>query len=369
MKIVIDARTLGTKPSGIGIYAYNFLCGLLDKYDVTLVTDLATSSEMMSLKEKGVKIIEYGKEIYRSTGVFSYFRFVRQVLRDVQPELFWEPNILVPIALSGFHGKTVITIHDMFPVTMPQYFGKKYSAYFKFMLKRTLKHTDLILYNSFETKKETEMFFPTAKSVESHVLYIIVPRTAYQGEIQDGEYFLYVGNMEKRKGVDILVDAFEKYVEKGGKKKLVLAGKKREDDVDAKISELVSRYPEQVTYKGYVTDEEKNALYAGAAAVLFQSRAEGFGLCVIEAMQYQKKVLASDLSIFQEIVGDAVSYFPLSGGAEALSSAMLQELPDPDLEKYKNVMEKYSPETLIPRLLEVFDDVGKKKPEKFSRNL
>ncbi len=361
MKILIDARTFGTRPSGIGIYAYNFLCGILRDFEVILVTDLSTSSEMQNLKKKGVRIIEYGKEVYRSSGVFAYFRFVRKILREEQPELFWEPNILVPITLSGFHGKTVITIHDMFPVTMPQYFGAKYSTYFKFMLKRTLRRTDLILYNSYETKNETEQFFPRAKNVENHVLYIIVPKASYEGEISDDGYFLYVGNVEKRKGVDILLSAYAEYAEKGGTKKLVIAGKKRgEADVDVALDELARKYPQQFTYKGYVTDEEKNALYAHAGTVLFQSRAEGFGLCVIEAMQFGKKVLASDLSIFREIVGDVVNYFPLSGGAEALSEAMTKEFAAPDLSKYEEVMSRYYPETLVPRLVEVFDKAAGK---------
>jgi len=360
MKIVIDARTMGTKPSGIGIYAYNFLSGILDRYEVILVTDLATSSEMQVLKKKGIRIIEYGKEVYRSSGVFAYFKFVRNILRQEQPELFWEPNILIPIRLSGFHGKTVITIHDMFPVTLPQYFGTKYSAYFKFMLKRTLKHTDLILYNSFETKNETEQFFPKAKDVEAHVLYIIVPKVSYEGQIRNDDYFLYVGNVEKRKGVDILISAFDLYVKKGGTKKLVIAGKKREDDVDAMLSDLVKKYPQQVTYKGYVTDEEKQELYACSDTVLFQSRAEGFGISVLEAMHYGKKVLASDLSIFREVVGDCISYFPLAGGEQALCEAMLQDLPDPDLHRYEEVMHRYYPETLVPRLCEVLDRAGQK---------
>ena len=340
MKILIDARTFGTRPSGIGIYAYNFLCGILQDFEVILVTDLSTSSEMQNLKKKGVRIIEYGKEVYRSSGVFAYFRFVRKILREEQPELFWEPNILIPIKLSGYQGKTLITIHDMFPVTMPQYFGKKYNLYFTYMLKRTLKRTDLILYNSFETKKETEQYFPKAAKVASEVLYIIVPRVEYDGEIRNENYFLYVGNVEKRKGV--------------------IAGKKREEDVDAALSALISRHPDRVTYKGYVSDEEKTHLYACADTVLFQSRAEGFGICALEAMSFGKPVLASDLSIFQEIVGDAISYFPLEGGAKALCDAMLQGAEAPDPECYEMTMRRYFPETLIPRLVELLKKTGKK---------
>ena len=360
MKIVIDARTLGSKPSGIGIYAYNFLCGLLDDHEVILVTDVATSSEMQELRKKNVRIIEYGTPIYRSAAVFKYFRFVRKTLREIQPEIFWEPNILIPIPLSGFNGKTIITVHDMFPVTMPQYFGLKYSMYFKYMLKKTIRRTDEILYNSEETKKDTEAFDAKAKDVSNHVLYIIVPKVEYQGEIHDDNYFLYVGNVEKRKGVDILIRAFEKYIEKGGTKNLIIAGKKREQDVDDMLASLVSRYPDRVTYKGYVSDPEKNELYAGSSAVLFQSRAEGFGICALEAMSFSKPVLASDLSIFTETVGDAISYFPLSGGEDALCDAMLKMNFDVDAEKYEKCMARFYPQALIPKLKELLEQIAEK---------
>lgn len=360
MKIVIDARTLGSKPSGIGIYAYHFLCGLLSDYEVILVTDVATSSEMQELRKKNVRIIEYGKVVYRSTAVFSYFRFVRKILREIQPELFWEPNILIPIPLTGFSGKSIITIHDMFPVTMPQYFGWKYSHYFRYMLKKTIRRTDMILYNSEETKKDAEAFDAKAAAVENHVLYIIVPEVHYDGPIRDDNYFLYVGNVEKRKGVDILIRAFDRYVQAGGTKNLVIAGKKREQDVDDMLSDLVKKYPDRVTYKGYVTDAEKNDLYARSSAVLFQSRAEGFGICALEAMSFKKPVLASDLSIFSETVGDAIRYFPLSGGEAALCDAMLKMTFDIEEEKYKAAMMRFYPETLIPRLKEILDRAGKK---------
>ena len=188
-----------------------------------------------------------------------------------------------------------------------------------------------------------------------------MPRTGYEGPISNDGYFLYVGNVEKRKGVDILIDAFDKYVQKGGKKNLIIAGKKREDDVDEMLSKLLSKHPDRVTYKGYVTDEEKQSLYAHADTVLFQSRAEGFGICALEAMDFGKPVLASDLSIFSEIVGDAISYFPLSGGADALSEAMLSENIPVDQGKYEKTMNRYLPETLVPQLIRVFHEIGTEK--------
>ena len=104
----------------------------------------------------------------------------------------------------------------MFPIQYVRYFGKIYSYYFKFNLGVTLRHTDMILYNSEQTKDDTEMYFPKAKKIPSCNAYIISnPLTRYVPP-KDENYFLYVGNMEKRKGVDILIKAYRRYREEGG---------------------------------------------------------------------------------------------------------------------------------------------------------
>ena len=78
--------------------------------------------------------------------------------------------------------KTLITIHDMFPIQYVRYFGKIYSYYFKFNLGVTLRHTDMILYNSEQTKDDTEMYFPKAKKIQAAMptLYLIRLQDMYR---------------------------------------------------------------------------------------------------------------------------------------------------------------------------------------------
>ncbi len=369
MKIVIDARTMGSKPSGIGIYAFNYITELLkSRHEIILLTDVATSGEMEVMRKKGVEIIVYGSVIYQSAQVFKYFAFVNEQLVKLQPDLFWEPNIIIPRKLKGFKGKVMITIHDMFPITHKQYFGLKYSVYFRFMLGFTLKNTDIILYNSKETRAETEKYFKGATKAKGIVQYIIVPRVEkvpqsgnLRPEVENQkDYFLYVGNLEKRKGVDLVLDAFDKYKEDGGNARLVLAGKSREPDIDAKITALSKKYSDFVSL-GYVSDEEKQYLYANCKCFLFPSRAEGFGISVLEAMNYYKPVIASDLSIFQEIVGNCINYFKLTGNnvddAANLCKTLTNFTENVDKSVYDEVMTRYTAETLGKKVIEVFDNI------------
>lgn len=362
MKMLIDARSLGSHPSGIGMYLYDFLKELLrqEDFEITLLSDVAISNEMLWLAQQNVPIITYGKEISKSAGVFQYFKFIQDSLDYYQPDLFWEPNNLIPVPLRRYSGKIMVTIHDIFPIIQPGYQGFLYPIYFKYGIKQTLKQADLITYNSVETKVETERAFPNAKDISHLVSYIIVnkpdftdapvtpdilfPKTKIDGE----DFFLYIGNLEKRKGTDLLLKAYAKYRALGGKKKLYLGGKIREPEIQQLFDRIQAEVPGIVSL-GYVGNEQKIALFRYCAGFLFPSRAEGFGIPVVEAMHFNKPILASDLSIFHEIVGDAISYFDCSGTEEEqiqnLAEAMLQ-LKTADFSAYSTIIQRYLPNQL-----------------------
>ena len=148
MKIAVDARTLGSRPSGVGMYLNDFLKVLMKyrEFEFVLLSDVAESEYIRYFMEKGIPVITQGKAVYRSAGVYSYFSFIQKQLNEIQPDLFWEVNTIIPIRLKG-NFKTMITIHDMFPIEYVEYFGIVYSLYFKHNLAKTLR-------NAFRIAKE-----------------------------------------------------------------------------------------------------------------------------------------------------------------------------------------------------------------------
>ena len=74
---------------------------------------------------------------------------------------------------------------------------------------------------------------------------------------------------------------------------------------------------------GYVSDEELGALYRGALAQLFPSRAEGFGYPVVEAMACGCPVITSDRSSLSEVAGDAALQVDPED-SEAIAAAILE---------------------------------------------
>ncbi len=347
MKILMDARSLGVKPSGIGIYIYN-LIKEISKYpdfECSLITDVTLSNEMKEFEANGLRIYRYGKSVKKNFELFSYYKFVQWCINDCKPDVFWEGNNLVPIKIENPYGKMIATIHDMFPLSDPEHFGRVYPYYFRYGIRQTLKHFDILVYNSVNTKQETERFFPSAKDKQSFVGYIIVPYLE-EREITDNGSFLYVGNLETRKGTDILLKAYRKYREMGGTKPLRLGGKVREEGIQKLLDETV-RETQSVTYLGYLTEEDRNQEYASCSSFLFPSRAEGFGIPIIEVMNYNKPVIAGELDTLKEIVGDAITYFSLDNDPVGnLAAAMMDETVKADAKEYRKVIEKYSSEVL-----------------------
>lgn len=363
MKIIVDARSLGSNPSGIGMYLYDFLIEMNKQPDfkIILLSDVVASEQIWDLHDRGITIIPYGTKISQSIHVFRYFQFVHHALDYHQPDLFWEPNNLIPIPLKWFSGKILVTIHDVFPLTQPENHGHLYPFYFRYGLKQTMKQADFLTYNSKETKHEVETLFPKAKTLKQLISYIIIkkpaPAVSYSSDTLfpnvpiDGEdYFLYLGNLEKRKGTDLLLKAYQLYQKNGGTKKLYLGGKIREPEIQKLYDEIHKDTP-GILSLGYVSDEQKAALFQNCAGFLFPSRAEGFGIPIIEAMHYNKPILASSLSIFQEIAGDAITYYDCSGTddmqVQKLADAMLH-LKAADSNAYSEVRSRYLPERLGP---------------------
>lgn len=367
IKLAIDARTMGSRPSGIGMYLFNFLKELAEyeELEPVLITDVDVSEQMRYFKEKDIAVYPMGQKIYQSGGVYKYFKHVQHVLDEVQPDLFWEVNNIIPVKLKGSF-KTVVTIHDVLPMTHTWCYGRVYKWYFMHSMKITLKQADGVIYDSQFSRDDAHRFFKRAALITDMIGYVVISDRKSADKTTEGDYFLYVGNMEMRKGLDILLGGYSKYRENGGTKKLVLAGKMVDKDrLDQMICEVSSKAG-GITYNNYVDEDKKNSLYSGCACFVFPSRAEGFGMPVLEAMQYGKPVIASDLKVFHEIAGDEPTYFELENisdeaACDRLAKAMAEYDEKTDTDAYKEVLLRYDGRKLAKNIYVFFAKIVDKR--------
>jgi glycosyltransferase involved in cell wall biosynthesis len=132
-------------------------------------------------------------------------------------------------------------------------------------------------------------------------------------------YLLYVGTLEPRKNIGLILDLWRE-LRREHEVDLVLAGRQRTD---------FPSIPQEpgLLVLGYTADEALPALYSGAAACLYPSHYEGFGLPVLEAMQCGALMLASRDPAIMEVAGDGAILIDTrdrAGWLEALRTAVTQ---------------------------------------------
>ncbi len=144
-------------------------------------------------------------------------------------------------------------------------------------------------------------------------------------------FILAVGNLEPRKNLGRLIDAFGSMVrDRNFSGNMVLAGKLSR--AAREVSRLLRQLglEKRVVLAGYVSEAELRILYARAAVFVYPSLYEGFGLPPLEAMACSCPVVASNAAALPEILGDAaILVDPLS--ANDLTEAIHSVVTRPEL--------------------------------------
>ncbi len=259
------------------------------------------------------------------------------------PDAFWTSDIVATLAGGAAGGATMVpVIHDIIPLTHPQFFAPPMVAEFRAAFERLLGLSGGLLAVSAATEQRLREYLrthqggrlaglPLAHAYSGSDLgagtpFDSPPRPELQA-LESAEYFLMVGTLEPRKGQLTVLDAFEALWPAGEKARLVLAGR-----IGWRFAEIVGRI-EHSPFRGTrlmalhdATDAELDWLYRHAAAVILASHEEGFGLPLVEAMHHGLPVLASDIPVFREVGGDYPLYFALEQpGALAAALVALRE--------------------------------------------
>jgi glycosyltransferase involved in cell wall biosynthesis len=144
-------------------------------------------------------------------------------------------------------------------------------------------------------------------------------------------FLLHVGDLHERRNLRMVVDALVVARQRPGAERLslVLAG------VDRGVGESLDRAaasaaaPGAVVRLGSVSEEHLRALYRKAAALVYPSRYEGFGLPVLEAMASGTPVIASNAGSIPEVLGNAgilLDPDDRAGWTNAIGSIMTDEV-------------------------------------------
>jgi alpha-1,3-rhamnosyl/mannosyltransferase len=225
------------------------------------------------------------------------------------------------VSLPLFRKRRVaLVVYDLGFLDVPEFTQNKNLAFLKRFCPPSIRRADVIITISQYTKDRIRHHFP---NISADIVVTPIPpldqavvkggltSALLEKGIQAGKYILYVGTIEPRKNLETLVHAYmamdaaarENY-------SLVLAGGEgwKDEAILAAVADAQA-LGANIILTGYVSDEEKRALYANAACFVLPSHYEGFGMPIFEAMQYGIPVAVSDIEVFHEVAGDGAVYF------------------------------------------------------------
>lgn len=237
-------------------------------------------------------------------------------------DALWMPMQALPF-LRRRNLRTTITIHDLAFKIFPEFFPKKDLRRLNLFTDYSIKNSDKIIAVSESTKGDILKFYPEIREEKIKVIYhgfdpelfqeVILEETKNKAMVNyrltAGTYVLYVGALQPRKNLGVLIEAFEKTKKGNTGLKLVLAGGKAWmwKGILDKIKN--SRYAKDIIITGTIPFEEIAVLYRNASAFVFPSLYEGFGIPLLEAFASKIPVISAKNSSLSEIGEEACLYF------------------------------------------------------------
>jgi alpha-1,3-rhamnosyl/mannosyltransferase len=234
-------------------------------------------------------------------------------LRRHAIDLYHEQNY-VPL---GYDVPVVITVHDLSWLRYPETQPADRVRWLTRGLPKALARAGAIIVDSNFVRTEVIDTFAVAPervhTAHLGVSSVFRKRTSEETAraldamgLTHGRYILTVGTIEPRKNILHALEAFARIPASIRERyPLVVAGARgwRAADIKSRLRRLADAG--QIRFLGHVAEATLPCLYAGAAAFVFPSLYEGFGLPLLEAMASGVPVIASNRASVPEVMGDA----------------------------------------------------------------
>jgi glycosyltransferase involved in cell wall biosynthesis len=290
------------------------------------VQELANSS--------GLQLLPWGRRLTPLCWNFLNYPPLERWTRE-------EPDVVHAVAM-GYPVATrkplVVTVHDLGPLTHPEYFTGSGSWIMRRSLRQTVEQAAAIICVSESTADELLGFVGNA--VQERI--VVIPEGVSDSFFEpvdmgcldtlnslpdaDTPFLLSTGKLSPRKNVHGVIQALGRVADKIPHHLVLVGG-------DGWSTEEIYRQvadtglENRIHFAGFVSDEQLRALYRQASGYVHPSLYEGFGLTVLEAMAAQCPVVTSNVYSLPEVAGDAALLVD-PHSVEEMAEAILQLCTD-----------------------------------------
>lgn len=223
--------------------------------------------------------------------------------------------------LKRFGVQAVYFLHDLIPVSHPEY-NRSGEAMRHHQRLKTMSHSaSVVLVNSHQTKQAFESYVRQHQwpmpPIEVAPLAAATLPTTFDSRLLEAPYFVILGTIEARKNHLLVLQIWRDLVRRLGASAphVVLIGRRGWEC--EQVLDLLDRCESLRHHVHEIThcpDDQMANWLKHAQALLFPSFVEGFGIPLVEALVLGTPVIASDLPVFKEIAGDVPTYLhPVDG--------------------------------------------------------
>ncbi len=243
-------------------------------------------------------------------------------------EVLFSPGFTSPLFTAG---RKVTVIHDLQHQRQPQNFGKVELAAWRALVWTSARFSPEVVTVSESSRRDIIAAYGLDPE-RVHVVRHGVEPELFEVRPDNSEppYLLSVSTLHAHKNWNRWLEAYARLAAEGFPHRLVIAGLMGNyaEELDRVIERRGLR--DRVRLTGWVPRPRLRQLYASAAALVFPSTFEGFGMPVLEAMAAAVPVACSDIAPLRETAGDAALYFD-PHSVDSIVDAVRRLLLDVDL--------------------------------------
>lgn len=304
MQLVLNLSMLSDRPTGLGVYSAHCAEALAQRFDVGIIAGAGPLPP-------GDVLWRAPASVALSGGKLAAIR--RQLwmrsLKCTPQQLLYSPTHHGPSSVGG----QIITVHDLICLRHPMQHKPQY-LFFRFGLPRLLKKCRAVMAVSETTRQDIhatygfplERIYVVPNGVDRQVFARREARSS-----GDDPYLLMVGARYPHKNVHEVLAMAALWARDY---RLVVTS--CSPAYKQALQTLLQQHAigDRVEFRDYVQRDELIALYQGAQALVYPSMWEGFGIPPLEALASGTPVIASDIAVHREVLGDAALFVRLGDG-------------------------------------------------------
>jgi glycosyltransferase involved in cell wall biosynthesis len=312
MTIAVSAQNFFTKqPTGVDFYVREIVKNLSEICEADDEIIVYVKNLPQDIQDEAAEFLRLQKVSFRELKfkkLFNLFGIAFEVYKKNFDAVFC-PSSVTPL----FGNKNIIAvIHGLEFKNCPEGYSFLNKLWMNFSTRLSLFLSHKIIVPSLATKNDIIKFYKTNPSKIFVINHGPVANfklfESFSGQ-KNIEQILFLGRVEKRKNLEILIEAFEKIYTKFFGASLIIAGK---NGFGAeKILSKIKKSPAQnrIFLEGYVDEKKKRDLLSSSGILVFPSNAEGFGFPVLEGQAAKCAVICSDLEVLKEIADGGALFF------------------------------------------------------------